>query len=165
MCVSGRGSYTSFHFRIDNVSGLLNYGPGGSNLLAVQTSSVAPEGWWYDGGGIPRHVWLVQTPAVHIAPWGVFALPAITGPVTHGQNYTDTATSSVTVATEVVNANMSALNSSSNVATATATTATVVTAVTDPKTGGTIGTTTTSGISLGPPGSVVVVCLQVAAYA
>ena len=33
--------YTSFHYRISNVSALLNY--GGSNLLAIHTDSRAPE--------------------------------------------------------------------------------------------------------------------------
>lgn len=44
--------YTSFHLRVDNVTHLLNYGDGASdtpNILAVQTDSDTPEGWWYDG--------------------------------------------------------------------------------------------------------------------
>lgn len=33
------------------------------------------EGWWYDGAGIYRHVWLVKTEKVHIAEHGIFANP------------------------------------------------------------------------------------------
>ena len=32
--------------------------PGCDNVLAVYVDATAPDGWWYDGGGIYRHVWL-----------------------------------------------------------------------------------------------------------
>lgn len=32
--------------------------PGCDNVLAVHVDATAPDGWWYDGGGIYRHVWL-----------------------------------------------------------------------------------------------------------
>ena len=42
-------------------------------MLVVRVDPRADEGWFYEGGGIYRHVWLrsTATPA-HIAPWGVY---------------------------------------------------------------------------------------------
>ncbi len=31
---------------------------GGENLLAVHVDATGRDGWWYEGGGIYRHVWL-----------------------------------------------------------------------------------------------------------
>ena len=44
---------------------------GGSNVLAVRTDGTQPEGWWYEGGGIYRHVWLIKTGQVHVPFGGV----------------------------------------------------------------------------------------------
>lgn len=43
---------------------------GGSNVLAVRVDPRQPEGWWYEGGGIYRHVWLNVANPVHVKPWG-----------------------------------------------------------------------------------------------
>jgi beta-galactosidase len=59
--------YTSFYF---DVSDFINY--GGENVLAVRVDATQHEGWWYEGGGIYRHVWLEKTDPLHIAPWGSF---------------------------------------------------------------------------------------------
>ncbi len=45
---------------------------GEMNSLAVHVDASVNEGWWYEGAGIYRHVWLLKTPALHIKPWGVF---------------------------------------------------------------------------------------------
>ncbi|MDY3032173.1 MAG: glycoside hydrolase family 2 TIM barrel-domain containing protein [Clostridia bacterium] len=45
------------------------------NILAVYTDSAEHEGWWYQGGGIYRHVWLVKTERVAVDLWGVFVNP------------------------------------------------------------------------------------------
>ncbi|BCM89724.1 beta-galactosidase BoGH2A [Abditibacteriota bacterium] len=63
---SWRDGYAPFRFDISKAA---NY--GGSNLLAVRTDATANEGWWYEGGGIYRHVWLTIANPLHIAPWGV----------------------------------------------------------------------------------------------
>lgn len=52
-----------------DITDYLNY--GGSNVLAVRVDATMPEGWWYEGGGIYRHVWLVKTSSVHIPYGGV----------------------------------------------------------------------------------------------
>lgn len=45
---------------------------GARNVLAVRVDPREPEGWWYEGGGIYRHVWLNVAHPLHVAPWGVF---------------------------------------------------------------------------------------------
>ena len=44
---------------------------GQPNALAVQVDAREMEGWWYEGAGIYRHVWLLIKPALHLAPWGI----------------------------------------------------------------------------------------------
>lgn len=54
---------------------------GGPNLLAVFCDATKPDGWWYDGGGIYRHVHLRAVPKLHIAKWGVYLPTHVVGPV------------------------------------------------------------------------------------
>jgi beta-galactosidase len=56
----------------------------GDNLLAVYVDGTKPDGWWYDGGGLYRHVWLtaVTTPGAYLAPWGVYAPSSVDGAIT-----------------------------------------------------------------------------------
>jgi beta-galactosidase len=89
--------YTSFRFRLDTVSFVKM---GASNLLAVRVDPRANEGWFYEGGGIYRHVWLVTTPAAHIAPWGVYAPSQITGTIGRTGGYAQ-ADATVTIITEL----------------------------------------------------------------
>jgi len=45
---------------------------GQPDVIAVRVdNSLQPNSRWYSGSGIYRHVWLVVTDPVHIAPWGV----------------------------------------------------------------------------------------------
>ena len=62
--------YTSFRYDISDV---LNY--GGRNVVAVRLDATQFEGWWYEGAGLYRHVWLLKVSPVHILPWGVFVQP------------------------------------------------------------------------------------------
>ena len=66
--------YSSSRFDITDVARC-----GGENLLSV---CIDPrwDGWWYEGGGIYRHVRLVTLDPVHIAPYGVFVAPAVADP-------------------------------------------------------------------------------------
>ena len=48
---------------------------GEDNVLAVHVTTKHHESWWYEGGGIYRHVWLIKTAPVHIALWGVYTKP------------------------------------------------------------------------------------------
>ena len=38
------------------------------------------DGWWYEGGGIYRHVRLVTVDPVHVAPDGVFVMSSVANP-------------------------------------------------------------------------------------
>jgi beta-galactosidase len=58
--------YTPFRY---DLTDLLNY--GGANVLAVRADATGYEGWWYEGAGIHRHVWLTKTAPLHVAPDGV----------------------------------------------------------------------------------------------
>ena len=45
------------------------------NVIAVRVDAQAMEGWWYEGAGLYRHVWLVRRAPVAIATDGVHADP------------------------------------------------------------------------------------------
>jgi beta-galactosidase len=63
-------------FRVD-VTDFANY--GGKNVLAVRVDATLGEGWFYEGAGIYRHVWLVKTAPVHLAQWSLTARPVVKG--------------------------------------------------------------------------------------
>ncbi|GHU79828.1 beta-galactosidase [Clostridia bacterium] len=42
------------------------------NTVSVYVDNSDFEGWYYEGGGINRHVWLVVTDKIHLGLWGVF---------------------------------------------------------------------------------------------
>jgi beta-galactosidase len=56
-------------FRVD-ISDFANY--GGKNVVAVRVDATLGEGWFYEGAGIYRHVWLVKTDPLHIPQWGTW---------------------------------------------------------------------------------------------
>ena len=45
---------------------------GGKNTISVRVDATKSEGWFYEGAGIYRHVWLDKTAPVAIAPDGIF---------------------------------------------------------------------------------------------
>jgi beta-galactosidase len=59
--------YSSFRYDITDVAE-----PGGKNIVAVKVDASEFEGWFYEGAGIYRHVWLEKTAPVAIAPDGIF---------------------------------------------------------------------------------------------
>ena len=79
--------YTPFRY---DVTDFVNY--GGENVLVVRVDATLGEGWFYEGAGIYRHVWLTKTDPLHVAHWGTFVRSEIQG---------ETAT--VTISTEVEN--------------------------------------------------------------
>ncbi len=66
------GGYTSLHVDISNHARC-----GEDNLLAIYVDPTHFEGWWYEGGGIYRHVWLNSADPVHVAPWGVYVTSTV----------------------------------------------------------------------------------------
>ena len=59
--------YTSFNY---DITDYLNY--GGDNVVAVRVDATLEEGWYYEGAGIYRHVWLLKTSPLHIVRYGTF---------------------------------------------------------------------------------------------
>lgn len=53
-----------------DITEYLNY--GGDNLVCVRADATLEEGWFYEGAGIYRHVWLNKADPVHVAPFGTF---------------------------------------------------------------------------------------------
>jgi beta-galactosidase len=62
-----QSGYSSFSY---DITDYVNY--GGRNVLVVRVDITHQEGWFYEGGGIYRHVWLTKTNPIHIAHWGTF---------------------------------------------------------------------------------------------
>jgi beta-galactosidase len=69
------GGYDSFRY---DIAKWANF--GGSNELAVHVDARQSEGWWYEGGGIYRHVWLNFASPVHVRPWGTFVTANVLRP-------------------------------------------------------------------------------------
>lgn len=86
--------YTGFYFDITDF-----VHTDSINTLAVRMDATGREGWWYEGGGIYRHVWLEFRDNVAVEPWGVFASTQV-----------DLANSSasLTLKTEISNKNLQA---------------------------------------------------------
>ena len=80
------------NFRYD-ITDYLNY--GGANTVAVRVDATWEEGWFYEGAGIYRHVWLTKTAPLHVDYDGVF----VTSKVAKGQ-------AEVTAMTTLVNENL-----------------------------------------------------------
>ena len=73
--------YTSFAVRLDNASSLY-YGEGqeNENVLVVYCSpNFGYSGWWYEGGGIYRHTYLVATDILHFIPDGIYVQTSVKG--------------------------------------------------------------------------------------
>lgn len=56
-------------FRVD-ITDFANY--GGVNVLALRVDATLGEGWFYEGAGVYRHIWLTKTDPLHVPQWGVF---------------------------------------------------------------------------------------------
>jgi beta-galactosidase len=67
--------YSSFHY---DMTDYLNY--GGDNTIVVRANATAEEGWFYEGSGIYRHVWMTKTNTLHVAHDGTFVTSTVNGP-------------------------------------------------------------------------------------
>jgi beta-galactosidase len=77
--------YTPFGY---DLTDYLDY--GSENTIVVRVDASAEEGWFYEGAGIYRHVWLTKTAPLHVAKWGTYL-------TTEVQNNAATVTARVTV--------------------------------------------------------------------
>lgn len=82
-----QSGYSPFEYDITDI---LNY--GGNNVIAVRVDATMEEGWFYEGAGIYRHVWLNKTSPVHVATNGTFVTSQVQG-----------ANAAVTAKAEIVN--------------------------------------------------------------
>jgi beta-galactosidase len=66
--------YVPFQFDITDFA---NY--GARNYLVVRLDASLGDGWFYEGAGIYRHVWLTKTDAVHLGAWDSYVRAELWG--------------------------------------------------------------------------------------
>src|SRR5919199_720662 len=66
--------YAPFRFDLTDFA---NYGD--KNVLVVRVDATLGEGWFYEGAGIYRHVWLTKTDPVHVTQWGSYVRSEVRG--------------------------------------------------------------------------------------
>ena len=81
------GGYDPFSFDVTDFAK-----PGGRNILLVRVDATSSDGWFYEGAGVYRHVWLVKTHPVHVRQWGTFVSSKV-----------ENNTATLTIRTEVEN--------------------------------------------------------------
>jgi beta-galactosidase len=103
--------YSSFYF---DVAPYVN--PGGTNVLVVRVDASRFEGWFYEGAGIYRHVWLTTENPVHVAEWGTYVATtslagsnAIITVQTDVTNESGTATANGSLTSTIFDANSNAV--------------------------------------------------------
>ena len=85
-----------------DISEYLNYGE--ENLVCVRADATFEEGWFYEGAGIYRHVWLNKASKVHVAPFGTFVYSEFAVPYSlRGNAGEDFSHASVQIETTVQN--------------------------------------------------------------
>lgn len=90
--------YTGFRL---NITSAVHYGE--PNTLSVFVDPRWFEGWFYEGGGIYRHVRLIIANKLQVAPWGTFVIAKVPGPVHYGSPEGDHAAADLTIQTTVRN--------------------------------------------------------------
>jgi beta-galactosidase len=59
-----------------DLTDVLRYGNEGKNVILVKVDASDYEGWWYEGGGIYRHVWIIKTNRLHVDRFGTYVTTA-----------------------------------------------------------------------------------------
>lgn len=67
-------SYSGYNSFCVDMTDMANFGVV-PNTLAIRIDASAWEGWWYEGAGIYRNVWLMKKAPVHIGYHGIFLKP------------------------------------------------------------------------------------------
>jgi len=75
-CFIGRNDngYAPFAF---DLTDFLHY--GGTNYIAARVDASFGDGWFYEGAGIYRHVWLIKTDPLHLGQWDSTVRAAMKG--------------------------------------------------------------------------------------
>ena len=81
------GGYDPFSFDVSDFAYT-----GQRNVLLVRVDATESDGWFYEGAGIYRHVWLVKTNPLHVKQWGTL----VTSQIRSGE-------ASLSILTEVTN--------------------------------------------------------------
>ena len=72
-----QSGYTPSNYDLTDV---LHYGNEGKNAILVKVDASEYEGWWYEGAGIYRHVWLTKTDRLHVDRFGTYiTTPTVSG--------------------------------------------------------------------------------------
>jgi beta-galactosidase len=72
----GRNDNGYAPFRFD-LTDFLNY--GGKNYVVVRMDASFGDGWFYEGAGIYRHVWLTKTDSLHLGHWDTTVRTTVRG--------------------------------------------------------------------------------------
>jgi beta-galactosidase len=88
------GGYDPFSFDVTDFAT-----PGAPNVLLVRVDATSSDGWFYEGAGIYRHVWLVKKDPVHVKQWGTLVTAEVR-----------TSEAALTIQTEVDNKGRAAQN-------------------------------------------------------
>ncbi|HEY1802900.1 MAG TPA: beta-galactosidase GalA, partial [Terracidiphilus sp.] len=75
-CFIGRNNngYAPFEF---DLTDFLTY--GGKNYVVARVDASFGDGWFYEGAGIYRHVWLTKTDALHLGQWDSIIRSTVSG--------------------------------------------------------------------------------------
>ena len=75
-CFIGRNNNGYAPFRFD-LTDFLSY--GAKNYIVARVDASFGDGWFYEGAGIYRHVWLTKTDALHLGKWESTVRTAVNG--------------------------------------------------------------------------------------
>jgi beta-galactosidase len=75
-CFIGRNDNGYAPFRFD-LTDFLEY--GAKNYIVARVDASFGDGWFYEGAGIYRHVWLTKTDALHLGRWESTVRPKVSG--------------------------------------------------------------------------------------
>ena len=75
-CFVGRNDNGYAPFRFD-LTDFLVY--GGKNVIVLRVDASFGDGWFYEGAGVYRHVWLTKTDAIHLGRWDSTVRPSLNG--------------------------------------------------------------------------------------
>src|SRR5271157_4246509 len=75
-CFVGRNNNGYAPFRFD-LTDFLAY--GAKNYIVLRVDASFGDGWFYEGAGVYRHVWLTKTDAVHLGKWESVVRPTVNG--------------------------------------------------------------------------------------
>lgn len=94
--------HSGYASQVYDITDYLNY--GGDNLITVRADASLEEGWFYEGGGIYRNVWLRTVNPVHVKTFGTFAYAKVKKPYAMGM---------LTIESDIANTASSIVNSAS----------------------------------------------------